>query len=332
MMWYWREQEAEGLEAWVNESIRAYQEASGNTIEPTLQDTSVVISEFQTASAANNASDVQFLWNGIYHMESVWLGYLEPLNNLLPGDLLQQSGHTSLSIYQGDQYRLGWYAPHMPWLYNKDIFDQAGLNPKEPPNTWDALLDACDKIKSARFIPIAAGLKDGFWGEWWMGHAGDQNLDTPADAFNLFIGDLDWHEPKYYEHWARLEELWKAGFINEDINSIDLYPGIELYGAGRGAMTAVVGTLAPAMAETLGAENVGHMIFPVFGTGMMAGKPIYDAQGLGISSQSEHKEISADFLKFLHEKLRLDALYEDVHIMPSDETWDHPELANDPIN
>jgi raffinose/stachyose/melibiose transport system substrate-binding protein len=331
-MWWWGEQEAAGLENWLNESIQKYKDASGNTIEPTLQDTSVVISEFQTASAANNAPDLQFLWNGIYHMESVWLGYLEPLDNLLPADLLKNSGATPLSVYQGKQYRLGWYSLPMPWLYNKDMFDKAGLNGDQPPKTWDELMNACDKLKTAGFTPIAAGLKDGFWGEWWMGHGLGQNLDSAADAINLFIGSLDWREPKYYEHWGRLEELWKAGYINDDMNSIELYPGIDMYGAGKGAMTAVVGTLAPSQAQTLGAEKVGFMVFPVFGTGKMAGKPIFDAQGLGISSQSKYKEVDADFLKFLHTSERLDALYDEVHIMPSDSTWNNPKLAQDPLN
>ena len=67
-MWWWGEQEAPGLEKYVKESVDLYQKKSGNTIEPTLQDTSVVISEFQTASAANNAPDIQYFWNGIYHM------------------------------------------------------------------------------------------------------------------------------------------------------------------------------------------------------------------------------------------------------------------------
>jgi raffinose/stachyose/melibiose transport system substrate-binding protein len=332
--WWWGETEAKGLTNWVDESIAKYKEASGNTIEPTLQDTLVVISEFQTASAANDAPDLQFLWNGIYHMESVWLGYLEPLDDLIPTDLLKQSGATPLSVFEGKQYRLGWYALPMPWLYNKDMFDKAGLNADEPPKTWDQMLDACDKLKSAGFTPIVAGLKDGPWGEWFMGHALGQNLDSPADAINLFIGDLDWRDPKHYEHWAKLEELWKAGFFNDDMNSVELYPGIDLYGAGQGAMTAIVGTLVPAQADMLGVEKVGHMVFPVFGSGAMAGKPIFDAQGLGISSQSQFKEIAADFLQFMHTQERLDALYEQVKILPSDASWDSSvvDKANDTIN
>ena len=171
---------------------------------------------------------------------------------------------------------------------------------------------------------------NGLWGT-----ALGQNLDSPADAINLFIGDLDWREPKYYEHWTKLDELWKAGFFNDDMNSIELYPGIDLYGAGKGAMTAIVGTLVPAQAELLGdAEKIGHMVFPVFGSGAMAGKPIFDSQGLGISSQSQYKDVAADFLQYLHTQERLDALYEQVKILPSDASWDPAVVdeANDTIN
>ncbi len=328
-MWWWGEQEAPGLEAWMNSAIAAYQEETGNTIEATLQDTDVVISEFQTASAANDAPDIQFTWNGIWHMESVWLGYIEPLDDLIDASLLANSNATQLSVFEGKQYRIGWYALPMPWLYNKEMFDQAGLDADSPPRTWDELMAAGEALKSAGHTPISVGLKDGFWGEWYMGHGLGQNLDSPADAINLFIGDWDWRDPKYHEHWTRLDELFKAGMINDDSLSIDLYPGIELYGQENAAMTAVVGTLTPAMEELLGGpEKIGLMVMPAFGTGAMAGRPILDSQGLSISSQSELKETAADFLTFLHRPEFLDALHDDVGILPSDSDWDSSKVTN----
>ncbi len=321
-MSWWGEQEAPGLEGWLKQSIEEYQAKSGNTIESTLQDTSVVISEFQTASAAKAAPDIQYFWNGIYHMESVWLGYVEPLNGLLPEDLLVNSNATPLSIYQGKQYRVGWYSVPLLWAYNKDLFDKAGLDADSPPTTWDEFIAACEALKGAGTTPLVAGLKDGPWGEWYMGHGLGQNLDTPADALNLFAGSLDWREPKYYEAWSKLADLWKAGYFNDDMNSIDLYPGIDLFSTGKGAMTQIVGPLVPNAQKQLGAENVGVMTFPVFGAGKMAGKPIFDTQGLGISSQSKNKEVAADFLTFLHSKERVAQIWEQVKQFPTDSTWD----------
>lgn len=320
--WWWGEQEAPGLEQWVDDSVAQYQEMTGNQVMPTLQDTSVVISEFQTASAANAAPDLQFLWNGIYHMESVWFGYLEPLNDLLDDAFLANTNATPLSTYQGKQYRTGWYSVPLLWVYNKELFDQAKLDADNPPKTWDEFMAANEALKGAGVTPLSAGLKDGPWGEWYMGHATGQNLDSPADAVNLFIGELDWREPKYYEAWSRLAELWQAGYFNDDMNSIDLYPGIDLFSAGRAGMTQIVGPLVPSAQKQLGPESVGVMTFPVFGTGSMAGMPIFDNQGIGISSQSANKEVAADFLRFLHSPERVAAIWDQVAQFPTDLDWD----------
>ena len=65
-------------------------------------------------------------------------------------------------------------------------------------------------LKAKGYTPIIGGLKDGPWGEWYMGHGLTPNLDTPADAINLFIGELDWRDPRYHEHWTKLDEIWRG--------------------------------------------------------------------------------------------------------------------------
>ncbi len=330
-MWWWGEQEAPGLEKWLNDTILKFKEETGHSIEPTLQDTAVVISEFQTASAANDAPDMQFLWNAIYHMETAWLGYLEPLNNLLSEDEIWATNPTVLSVYQGDVFRTGWYSASLLMLYNKEIFEKAGLNPDVPPKTWDEYMAACDKIKTAGFIPMSAGLKDGFWGDWYFTCVQPQNLNTPAEVVDLFVGKSSWLDPKNYEGWTRLEELWKAGFLNDDMNSIDLYPGVELFGAGKAATTMLVTPLIGSQTSALGSsEKVGAMVIPSFGTGAMAGKAIADCQGFGISSQSEHKEVAAEFLRFMNTKERVEAVWHDSKALPVNDSFD-PNIIEDPL-
>jgi raffinose/stachyose/melibiose transport system substrate-binding protein len=124
-MWWWGEQELPGLQAYLDRAIAAFGEAR---ITPMLQDTAVVISQFQTAAAAGSPPDLQYLWNGIYHMESVWLGYLAHLDGLMDPTLLAASNHGPLSRFDGHVWRMGWYPLPMPWYYNKDLFDRAGLD------------------------------------------------------------------------------------------------------------------------------------------------------------------------------------------------------------
>ncbi len=190
-MWWWGEQEAIGIQKWVDSTLAQFKDQTGITVDPLLMDTSAVIPQFTEAAAAGKPPDTQFLFNGIYHMENVWLGYIQALNGLIPDETLSQSGATVLSIYQGKQYRVGWYIVGFGIEYDKQAFDNAGLDADNPPTTWDAFLDACDKIKASGIIPFSAGVKDGFFGEWYFVNTLTQALDNPSQAIDLFIGELE---------------------------------------------------------------------------------------------------------------------------------------------
>ncbi len=326
-MWWWGEQELAGLQAFVDESTAAYKAATVNTM---LQDTAVVISQFQTAAAAGKAPDIQYLWNGIYHMESVWLGYLRGLDGLVNADVIKASNPTLLSRYGGNVYRVGWYPIPMLWYYNKDVFEKAGLDPETPPKTWDEFLAACDKIKAIGVSPVGGGIQDGYWGEWYLGHALPQNIDTVGEALDLFIGERDFREPKYYEMWSKLEQLKKAGYLNDDMSSLELYPGIDLIVAGKVGMGVSVGTRLPADSKATNGR-IGVMVMPVYGTGKLAGKPIMDTQGLGISTDSKDPEAAAAFLEFLHSPERLQAFWEKTGWIPSDTNFDTSVITDQSV-
>jgi raffinose/stachyose/melibiose transport system substrate-binding protein len=329
-MWWWGEPEAIGIQKWVDETIAKFKDEANYVIDPLLMDTSQVIPQFTNAAAAGKPPDIQFVFNGIYHMENVWLGYIQPLNGLLPDDVLTQSGATALSIYQGQQYRVGFYIVGFGIEYNKELFDKAGLDADSPPTTWDAFLDTCDKLKTSGVIPLGGGIKDGFFGEWYFVNTLTQNLNSPADALNLFIGELDWREPQYHEHWVKLQELHDNGFINDDINSLQLYQGTGLVDTSKAAMTINTTAALPAAQETLGADNVGYMIFPTFGTGSMAGIPITDTQGFCIPTDAKDAQGAAAFLEFMHSEERVNAMWTTSRALPADEKFDS-SLIDDPF-
>jgi ABC-type glycerol-3-phosphate transport system substrate-binding protein len=325
-MWWWGEQELPGLKDFVDDSVKHYKAA---TVKPMLQDTNVVISQFQTAAAAGKAPDIQYLWNGIYHMESVWLGYLKPLNGLVSDDVLNASLYTPLSRFDGNIYRMGWYPQPMLWIYNKDVFDKAKLDPENPPKTWDDFLAACDKLKSAGVAPVGGGIQDGYWGEWYFGHGLAQNVDTAGEALDLFTGVRDFTDPKYHEHWSRLEELKKHDFLNPDMSSLELYPGIDLVVAGKIAMGQSVGARVPDDSKkTKG--RIGCMVMPVYGKGKMAGRAILDSQGLGISTDAKDPKAAAAFLEYLQTPERLKVFWEKTHWIPATTKFD-TSVIEDPV-
>ena len=145
-MWWWGEQEATGITRWLDDTIAKFKARTGISITPTLMDTDNVIPQFTTAAAAGNVPDIQFFFNGIYHIENAWLGYVSPLNDLLPADLLKRCGATRLSSSGGKQFRVGFYANGFGVAYNKELFNRAKLDAEKPPTTWDQFLNACDRL------------------------------------------------------------------------------------------------------------------------------------------------------------------------------------------
>lgn len=323
-MWWWGQQELPGLQKFVDDSIANYKDA---TVKSMLQDTAVVISQFQTAAAAGKAPDIQYLWNGIYHMESVWLGYLRGLKGLVKDDVLANSNPTTLSHFGGNIYRIGWYPLPMFWCYNKTLFEKAGLDPEAPPKTWEELLATCEKLKSAGIEPLGGGIQDGYWSEWYLTHAMPQNLDNFGEAIGLFIGDKDFNDPKYHEHWTKLEELKKKGYLNKDMSSLELYPGIDLVAAGKLAIGQYIGTRLPADSKATGGK-IGCMTMPVFGKGKLAGVPVLDVQGLGISTNAEDPQAAAAFLDYLHSPERLKAFWDITGWIPSNKTFDASVISD----
>lgn len=326
-MWWWGEQELPGLQKFVDSSIAAYKDVG---VKSMLQDTAVVISQFQTAAAAGNAPDIQYLWNGIYHMESVWLGYVKALNGLVKDDIIKASNPTILSHFGGNIYRLGWYPLPMFWCYNKVLFEKAGLDPENPPKTWDELLVACDKLKSSGTEAIGGGIQDGYWSEWYISHGLVQNLDNFGEMVQLFAGDKDFREPKYHEHWVRLEELKTKGFLNKDMPSLELYPGIDLVVAGKLGIGQTIGTRLPADSKATGGK-IGYMVMPVFGKGKLAGVPLVDMQGLGISSNAEDPAAAAAFLEYLNSPDRLKAFWDATGWLPSNTSFDAAVIADESV-
>ena len=325
-MWWWGEQELPGLKAFVDEAVKSYTAA---TVKPMLQDTAVVISQFQTAAAAGESPDIQFLWNGIYHMESVWLGYLQPLNGLVKDEIIKASSPTLLSNFGGKTYRLGWYPLPMIWIYNKDLYDKAGLDADKAPATWDEFLGACEKLKSAGIAPVGGGIQDGYWGEWYFGHALGQNVDSAGEVIGLFTGERDFREPKYHEHWVKLEELKKAGFLNPEMSSTELYPGIDLIVAGKVAAGLSVGARVPADSKAT-KGRIGTMVMPVYGKGKLAGQPIFDSQGLGIPTKAKDAKAAAAFLEYLQSPEQLKALHEKTGWIPANTSFD-VSVIEDPV-
>src|SRR5690625_6368248 len=72
-----------------------------------------------------------------------------PLDDLFDSAVLDSVNDISKEV---SQYQGQWYAfpllvePQMTLYWNKDLFEQAGLDPDSPPTSWDEMYEACEAL------------------------------------------------------------------------------------------------------------------------------------------------------------------------------------------
>jgi multiple sugar transport system substrate-binding protein len=302
VMWWWGEQEAPGAQEWLDETVELYQTENPNvSIETVLQSTDSLIPAFQSAMAAEEGPDIQYFWGGVWTLEFAWGGGVAPIDDLIPEEELAHYINNFERTYDGQIWGVPWYMSGNPFVYNKSLFEQAGLDPEKPIETWDELLEACEKLNAIGVTPISGGLKDGWFGGWLYSILSRQTHDSEKEYMKASVGEASFTDPEFAEYWVRLNELKEAGCWNEDINSLDYQQGMDEFVQGEAAMIFGNDTFLAGWAESMGGwDDIGLMLVPKYGDGAMADQYVTTAQGLGITSWSDNKQEAADFLMYMH--------------------------------
>ena len=334
LVWYWGQQEAPGMQSFMQKAVARYNaQQSRVSVTAVLQSSDTLYSAFAAAAEAGKGPDVQYLWGGTQALIDVWLGYCAPLSDVIDAAWLKNIPTSSLSEtnWGGKQWGLPFYQIPTALAYNKKLFAKAGLNPKVPPTTWDEFITALKKLKHIGVTPIGAGFKDQFLGGWLVSYFGQQNFNSVAQAIAPFKSARVKYSGRVYTEWiTRLQGLIKGGYFNNDILSINLYQGQNLFPTKKAAIVTSVQPQITSFYRTMGgASTVGVMRAPAFGTGKFAhcfGAP---AQVLLLTKFSPHKEEGAAFLKFLHTEDMMRLMYAESGAICPDKRFDPAWLNTD---
>jgi len=327
LVWYWGQQEAPGMQNFMEKAVARYNaQQSKVKVTAVLQSSDTLYSAFATAAEAGKGPDIQYLWGGTQALLDVWLGYCSPLTPYVSTDWLKNvpTGALGQTYWGGEQWGLPFYQIPTALPYNKKLFHKAGLNPNEPPLTWDEFTTALDKLKHAGVVPIGAGFKDQYLGGWLVSYFGQQNFNSVAQAIAPFkSGKTRYSGPLYTEWVTRLQQLIQAGYFNNDVLSINLYQGQNLFPTNKAAIVTSVQPQITSFYRTMGGNStVGVMRAPAFGTGKFAhcfGAP---AQVLLITKFSPHKDEAAAFLEFIHTPDMMHLMYQESGAICPDNRFD----------
>ncbi len=323
--WYWAESDAPGADKWMADSVAAYQKDHPNvTIKVVPQATDTLQSAFQTAAASKSGPDIASQWATGPVLGFVWSDAISPISDLVPADEIKHWLNTSENTYQGKLWAMPMYLLGIGMAYNKELFVKAGVTPPTGDRwTWDEFLAASAKLKAAGITPFVGGDKNGYLGAWWFANLGGQQLDSEADLVKAVVGEASFTDPKYSGWYTELEKLVKAGYINNDVMSLDLDQGVRQFYQGKGAMAFTSdGMLASAIKE-LGADKVGVMRPPKWGTGTLADAGnATQSISFFVTKWSQHQQAAADFLQYLHTPERLTEWYKATGVVAADDRFD----------
>ncbi|WP_456445773.1 ABC transporter substrate-binding protein [Deinococcota bacterium DY0809b] len=138
-------------------------------------------------------------------------GIFVPIENYVPADLKFQLDDYIKPV--ANYYRIGGKFNSIPWnssnpilYYNKDIFKKAGLDPENPPKTFNEVAQACEKIIASKAAPkcITWPLHSWFV-EQWIAEQGallaNNENGRAARATNVYIDS---------EAMKRIMKWWKG--------------------------------------------------------------------------------------------------------------------------
>jgi raffinose/stachyose/melibiose transport system substrate-binding protein len=184
-------------------------------------------------------------------------------------------------------------------LYNKKIYEELGLS---VPKTWDEFMANNEKIKAAGKVPVIQTFGDTWTSQLFV--LGDFYNVQAADP--TFAADYTANKAKYASIPAAMagfqhgEDVFKAGYLNEDFAAAKFDDGVRMVATGEGAhypmLTFAIGGIAQNYPENL--QDVGFFAIP--GPDASSnGLTVWMPAAVYIAKTTKHPEEAKKFVAFI---------------------------------
>jgi multiple sugar transport system substrate-binding protein len=212
-----------------------------NQIELTVIPSAEFVTKFSAAIAAGESPDIaiiDLIYTPAYASENQLVDLTELVAELDYVDDLSPA-HMTLGEFEGRNYAVPIAAEGSFLIYNVDLFIAAGLDPENPPQTWDEVLEAARAISE---------LGDDIYGYYFSGACAGCNAFTYLPYIWASEGDVlseDFsaatitEDPLVREALELYKTMWDEGLIPEGA-SID--NGANFVGAFAGGNIGIHGS------------------------------------------------------------------------------------------
>lgn len=288
-----------------------YEALTGVKVKMELYSGDALGQKFQAAAQANTLPDLVAAWKGVgadlapYAKEGIILN-LTPNFEAGWADRFVPEHVTTVSFAEGNEWGVepGPYlvpldANNMQFLYNKTLFEQAGIT--DVPHTFSEMLEAGKTLREAGIQPFVAGF--GSWAIPSMAGMYQWNVVGQENMEKTFLGEMSYDSQPWIDLLNIFKQMADANFLADGILSYDFPAAESLFVNGQAAII-YDGSWAIGVFNQ---QNPDFQEYSVFFPPSLEGydNPLYIPGGVGAQlfavGTSPHKEEAIKFLQWLTE-------------------------------
>lgn len=235
-----------------------------------------------------------------------------------------------LQVLDGATYAFPTYGQAILAFYNKDVFEEVGV---EPPTTWSELIEVADQLKAAGKVPLALGLADNYIIQFlpYALSATLVNGQEPDFYEQLEAGETSFAES---EGWRQTFELFfgliEDGYTTPDPLGMPGDPAMQSVGNGEAAIVVMPSAASPVLAGFMsgGEDRMGSFAIPATDDAAETHIP-FTPDYLVVNGDAENEAAALAFLDYIAEPERTAAWAADTGAIPA---LTNAEPVDNPLN
>jgi multiple sugar transport system substrate-binding protein len=280
----------------VQSQVDEYNKTHKNQVELRLVPTDEYVGVVGNAATANQlpdlfSADVVFMPN--WTSQGLFADLTDKINGL-PGIDKVGKAHIDASTWDGKKYGLPFIIDLSVWMYNKDLFKKAGLDPEKPPTNLKEFADAAravQKIAPAGTYGTSFGGNCGgcnvftWWPIIWAGGGDVMNADGTASLLNSADAK---------EIYKTFNALWKEGVINPESQQEAGPTWTQPFPAGKVGIMPMPASLQES--EGMPLDNLGVTAI----AGVNGGESTFvGGDSIGISKDAKNPDAAWNFITWM---------------------------------
>ncbi|MEV6491634.1 extracellular solute-binding protein [Actinoplanes sp. NPDC051633] len=275
--------------------------------------------KIRVLSAANKLPDIYFSWAGDFANKFVRAGLAADLTSVMGPDTEWGKTFTPASLkafeYDGKNYGMPINLDGKYLAYNKTAFTKAGIT--SPPATFEDLLSACGKLKSAGYTPIALGNQFGWPAIHYITQLNAYNVPAEQLAKDYDPANGAFTDPGYVTALQQFKTLTET-CSNPSANGLSHEAAQANLVSGKAAMQYIESLEFQVLTAKGGApkelaDNWSFMRLPAAASAPGDTKALTGApDGFMVNAKSKQTALAVDFLKFFSSQQNASKIVKDL--------------------